>query len=762
MISKDLQFALKRAFEEAARQHHEYVTLEHILLALLDEPQSLAVLRQCGANVPHMRKILQLFVERHVERVATDDELPEPQQTLAVERVLQRAAMHAISSDNSSIGGGSVLVQLMDEQDSFAAYAIRQEGIESFDLKQSLSHDVLAEEEDVADDQEATNDSETDEHRSQERDPLALYALDLIQQAKEGQIDPLVGREHELQRCIEILCRRRKNNPVLVGEPGVGKTAIAEGLALRIHQGEVPELLENVSVFALDMGSLIAGTKFRGQFEERLKGVVRRIEELKPAILFIDEIHTLVGAGATGSGTMDASNILKPALAAGKIRCMGATTYREYKASFESDRALERRFQKVEVNEPSEDEAIAILHGLKPHYEAYHRVAYHDAAIEAAVRLSAKHVVERYLPDKAIDVIDEAGALNRIAQAPEGHGVDEAMIEKVVSRMVKVPVEKVAGSQRETLATLADRLKSVVFGQDTAIEALSSAIVVSRAGLRPDRKPVGAFLFSGPTGVGKTELARQLAEVLSIKLIRFDMSEYAERHSVSRLIGAPPGYVGYDQGGLLTDAVRKHPHAVLVLDEIEKAHPDLSNILLQVMDHAKLTDNNGREADFRNIILIMTTNAGAFETSDKVVGFAQSAQGRRGLIEGRVKAAIERAFTPEFRNRLDAWIAFQPLSDEVVARVVDKELELLRTQLEPKNITLHITEEATRWLVKHGYKAALGARPVARLVEEKIKKVVAREIVLGALSDGGGVRVQCRNNTLQTLCNAPAAEVVDC
>ncbi|MFW5920423.1 MAG: AAA family ATPase, partial [Polyangiales bacterium] len=654
IIAKELQDTLRKAFEEAANQRHEYVTLEHLLLALLDDPKASKAIDACGGNRKRLRRELGEFIEESLAELPEDAEV-EPQQTIGVERVLQRAAIHAISSEMKLIDGAGVLVQLFKEEDSHAVYLLQKEGITQLDLKQYVSHGVGPAGGASEDDGLPEGDEEEDEEGAGKKDPLEAFTTDLVAEAEEGRIDPLIGRELELERTIQVLCRRRKNNPVFVGETGVGKTAMAEGLALRIHEGKVPEVLDGARIFALDMGTVLAGTKFRGQFEERLKGVVKRLQEIDEAILFIDELHTLVGAGATTGSSMDAGNILKPALASGKLRCIGATTYTDFK-HLERDRALARRFQKIEIDEPSVEDTIAILEGLQSAYEEHHGVEYDAEAIEAAARLASKHVTERFLPDKAIDVIDEAGSLDRMRpEAERTHKVGVHDIEKVVSKMARVPVESVTAKERDRLKELEPELHRVIFGQDEAIEAVTSAITLSRAGLRTEDKPVGSFLFAGPTGVGKTELARQLASVMGVELIRFDMSEYVERHSVSRLIGAPPGYVGFDQGGLLTDSIRKHPHSVVILDEIEKAHPEIFNILLQVMDHAKLTDNNGREADFRNVILIMTTNAGAVEASAKVVGFGSrdSAQAR-SMAESRARQGIEKTFTPEFRNRLDA------------------------------------------------------------------------------------------------------------
>ncbi len=751
IIAKDLQQTLRNAFDEAGTQRHEYVTVEHLLLALIDDVKASRALEACGANRARLADRLVAFLEQSMSPLPEGIAF-EPQQTLAVERVLQRAAIHAISSEMQTIDGANVLVQIFKEEDSHAAYLLAEEGVSPFSLKQFISHGdslgPIARAESPMGDEGVAGEDEGDVRG----DPLEVFTTNLNEEAAEGRIDPLIGRDAELERTVQILCRRRKNNPVFVGEPGVGKTALAEGLALRIHEGSVPEVLADATIYSLDMGALLAGTKFRGQFEERLKGVMQSLAELDDAILFIDEIHTIVGAGATTGSSMDASNILKPALASGKLRCIGSTTHTDFK-HLDRDRALARRFQKIDVEEPSIDDTIAILKGLLPRYEEHHGVKYDDDAVEASVRLSAKHIVDRHLPDKAIDVIDEAGSFDRMRPKEERkHRIRLADIEKVVSKMARVPVESVTVKERDKLKELAPELRKVIFGQSSAIESVTSAITLSRAGLRADHKPIGSFLFAGPTGVGKTELARQLARVLGVHLERFDMSEYSERHSVSRLIGAPPGYVGFDQGGLLTDSVRKHPHSVVILDEIEKAHPELFNILLQVMDHAKLTDNNGREADFRNVIVIMTTNAGAFEADEKVVGFgAGDDESKRGIGEGRAKAALERIFTPEFRNRIDATVYFNGLSREVIRRVVDKEVGLLEAQLVEKDVVIDLDEAAADWFAERGYDPKMGARPMARLIERRLKKPLAEALVFGELSEGGRVEVGVEGDEIRLV-----------
>jgi ATP-dependent Clp protease ATP-binding subunit ClpA len=737
IIAKELQQSFRQALDEARRRRHEYLTLEHLLLALTREAKSREILQACGANVKRLASRLEEFLEETVERLPEGVDA-EPQQTIGVERVLHRAAIHAISAEQKVIDAGDVLVALFREEESHALYLLQQEGVSRMDLLNYLSHGISKDgegEESSGAPGEGMPAGE-EEGVSPGKDPLKAFTTLLNEEAAQGRIDPLIGREKELERTIQVLCRRRKNNPLYVGETGVGKTAIAEGLALHIHENRVPEALRGAQVFSLDMGALLAGTKFRGQFEERLKGVLKALQNHPNAILFIDEIHTIVGAGATSGGSMDASNLLKPALAGGKLRCIGSTTYHEYKGSFERDRALSRRFQKIEVPEPSVEDTVAILRGLKSRYESHHGVTYTDEAVQAAAELSAKHINDRFLPDKAIDVIDEAGAAERLKAEGQRTGrVDVKDVESVVAKMARIPAKSVSASESRQLKDLEKELQSVIFGQDAAITEIASAIKLARSGLRSPEKPIGSFLFSGPTGVGKTELAKQLARVLGVEFLRFDMSEYSEKHTVSRLIGAPPGYVGFDQGGLLTDAIRKNPYAVLVLDEIEKAHPDLFNILLQVMDHATLTDNNGRKADFRNIVLILTTNAGAREMATKSLGFGGSVVA--GPDPSKAKQAIERTFTPEFRNRLDGWVLFSGLSPEVILKVVDKEVGLLQKQLEDKRVTLELTQAARGWLAENGYDPAMGARPMARLVDQKLKRPLAEAILFGELQHGG-------------------------
>jgi len=749
LIAKELQASFRTALEEARKMRHEYLTLEHLLLALTKDSRTREVLKACGANVKQLQERLVAFLEETVERLPEDVEA-EPQQTIGVERVLHRAAMHALSAEQKLIDGGDVLVAMFREEESQALYLLQQEGVTRLDLLNYISHGISKDGEGEASAggegrPAAAGDDEDGE--APKKSPLEAYTTQLNLEAKAGRIDPLIGREKELERTIQVLCRRRKNNPLYVGEAGVGKTAIAEGLALFIHEGRVPAALKNAVVYSLDMGALLAGTKFRGQFEERLKGVLKALQEQPDAILFIDEIHTIVGAGATSGGSMDASNLLKPALASGRLRCIGSTTYQEYKSAFERDRALSRRFQKIEVGEPSVEDTVLILEGLKSRYEEHHKVTYTSEAIRAAAELSAKHINDRFLPDKAIDVIDETGAAERLKpEDKRSNTVNAADVEAVVAKMAKIPAKSVSASEGVQLQNLEKELQAVIFGQDTAIKEMSSAIKLARSGLRAPEKPIGSFLFSGPTGVGKTELAKQLAQVLGVEFLRFDMSEYSEKHTVSRLIGAPPGYVGFDQGGLLTDAVRKHPYAVLVLDEIEKAHPDLFNILLQVMDHATLTDNNGRKADFRNIILILTTNAGAQEMSTKAMGFGDM---QKPADATRAKKAIERTFTPEFRNRLDGWILFQGLPPEIILKVVDKEVRLLQKMLAEKKVKLELTPAARAWLAEHGYDPAFGARPMARLVDNTLKKPLAEALLFGDLRHGGTARYDVEGEGLK-------------
>jgi len=734
MISKELEGTLNTALKEAKSRRHEYVCLEHLLYALLQDKDASGAIINCGGDIDRLRKGLEEFFQTHLETLPGGSD-HQPQQTLSFHRVLQRAVIHAQSAEKKEINGGNLLIAMFREPDSYAVYLLQEQGVTRFDLVNYISHGIskIAAAEEWPQSEEEQGEEEKPDRRVK---PLEAFAVNLVAKAQHGNIDPLIGRDDEIERTIHVLCRRRKNNPIYVGDPGVGKTALAEGLALKIHHGEVPDVLKDAVIYALDMGALLAGTKFRGDFEARLKGVLAGLKKLPNSILFIDEIHTIVGAGATSGGSMDASNILKPALASGELKCIGSTTYHDYKSYFERDRALARRFQRIEVPEPSQDEAYKILEGLKPHYEKHHGVHYSTGAIRAAVQLSAKHINDRKLPDKAIDVIDEVGAAVKI-QPPDKRkkSIGAKDIERIVAKIAKIPPRSVSTSDKEQLQNLDRDLKLTVFGQDTAIDTLTSTIRLSRSGLGHPEKPIGCFLFSGPTGVGKTEVAKQLAQIMGIEFIRFDMSEYMEKHTVSRLIGAPPGYVGFDQGGLLTDAINRNPYAVLLLDEIEKAHPDLFNILLQVMDHAALTDNNGKKADFRNIILIMTTNAGAREMSGAPLGFGARSNAGKG------KEAIEKMFSPEFRNRLDAMIVFNSLSMEIIERVVDKFIIELDHQLNEKKVFLQLTVKARRWLAEKGYDPSFGARPMARLIQNEIKRVLADEILFGRLQSGGKVEV---------------------
>ncbi len=748
MIAKPLQKTFEFALNDAIRRRHEYVTLEHLLYALLHDREVTDVIRQCGGSIEELKKQLDDFMTRTLEKLPDDAEV-QPVLTAMLQRVVQYAQLHAQSSGRKEVDTGQMLAAIYQAERSQAVYLLRSQGVNKLDVLNYLSHGIGKTPAGVPHPAFVAPDEE--DHVS--GDPLKTFAVNLIERAKKGEIDPLIGRLAELERTIQILCRRRKNNPLFVGEPGVGKTAIAEGLALKIHKNEVPAVLKEAEVYSLDMGAVLAGTKYRGEFEQRLKAVIAALLEKKEAILFIDEIHTIVGAGAVSGGTMDASNILKPAIASGKLRCIGSTTYAEYKASFERDRALARRFQKVEIGEPTIGETIEILKGLKSYYEEHHHVTFSDEAITLAAELAAKYIHDKHLPDKAIDVLDEAGARVRMLAAPTTDNrqptiIGEAEVEQVVSRMAKIPPRTIAVSEKARLQNLEGDLQRVIFGQDHAIKQIVNAIKLSRSGLGQPEKPIGSFLFSGPTGVGKTELAKQLALSLGVEFIRFDMSEYMEPHTVSRLIGAPPGYVGFDQGGLLTDAIVRTPYAVLVLDEIEKAHPNLFSILLQVMDHATLTDNNGKKADFRNVILIMTTNAGAREMSDASMGFTQTG------ATGKGRGAIERTFAPEFRNRLDAWIAFDALSFETTERVVDKFVDELRAQLTPKNVTLELREGGRAWLAKNGYDRAFGARPMARLIQQKIKEPLVDAILFGSLAAGGRVIADEANGELTLTMNA--------
>jgi ATP-dependent Clp protease ATP-binding subunit ClpA len=744
MITRELQATLSVAVNEAIKRRHEYITLEHLLFALLHEATASNVLRHCGGDLDTLRRDLNSFLTDQLERLPENLEVL-PEQTTQFRYVLEYAMLQAEGSGQREVNGGNILAALYQAEQSHAVYFLKKQGITRLDVLNYIAHGISKITEGTVGPSGEDGEVGLEEEGTQTvRDPLAAFTEDLVARAAAGHIDPLIGRTAEVQRTIQVLCRRRKNNPLYVGDPGVGKTAIAEGLALKIHLGEVPEVLREVEVYALDMGALLAGTKYRGEFEQRLKGVINALRKRPGSILFIDEIHTIVGAGATSGGSMDASNIIKPALASGEIRCIGSTTYPEYKAAFERDRALARRFQKIEIGEPTIEETVQILAGLKSYYEEHHGVRYTVEALRTAAELSAKHIHDRFLPDKAIDVLDEAGAAVKLLPVEKRpKTIRPKEIETVVSRMAKIPPRTVAVSEKERLQNLKQELQAVIFGQDQAIDGVVNAIKLSRSGLSHPEKPIGSFLFSGPTGVGKTELAKQLAHALGVEFLRFDMSEYMEAHTVSRLIGAPPGYVGFDQGGLLTDAINKTPYAVLVLDEIEKAHPNLFNILLQVMDHATLTDNNGKKADFHNVILIMTTNAGARELSEKGIGFQTDGGGK-----GKGRGAIERTFSPEFRNRLDAWIAFEQLSFETIGRVVDKFIGELRTQLADKKITIELTEEARAWLAKNGFDRLFGARPMARLIQIKIKQPLAEQLLFGEAPAGSKVLIDAKGDDL--------------
>jgi ATP-dependent Clp protease ATP-binding subunit ClpA len=736
VLSRNLEKSLHRALSYANERRHEYATLEHLLLALTEDQDSVAVLRACSVDVDRLRREVLGYVDNDLANLVSahkDDAKP----TASFQRVLQRAAIHVQSSGREEVTGANVLVAMFAERESHAVYFLQEQDMTRFDAVNYISHGI-AKAPGRSETRRVQGADEDERDKSQKRghDALDAYCVNLNRKAKGGKIDPLIGREAEVERTIQILCRRAKNNPLYVGDPGVGKTAIAEGLARRIVQREVPEVLLNATIYALDMGALLAGTRYRGDFEERLKAVLAELEAMPGTILFIDEIHTVIGAGATSGGAMDASNLLKPALAGGVIRCIGSTTYKEYRNYFEKDRALVRRFQKIDVNEPTVEDTVKILRGLKPYYERHHKVRYTAEALRAAVELSSRYIGDRKLPDKAIDVIDETGAAQMLV--PENRRrktITAREVEAVIATMARIPPKTVSTDDREVLKNLDRDLKTMVFGQDSAIEALVSAIKLARAGLRDPEKPIGSYLFSGPTGVGKTEVARQLARTLGIEITRFDMSEYMERHTVSRLIGAPPGYVGFDQGGLLTDAIDQHPHSVLLLDEIEKAHPDLFNILLQVMDYGKLTDHNGKTVDFRNVILIMTTNAGASDLARPAIGFGS------GIRDGDDHEAINRMFTPEFRNRLDATISFSALSPETIGRVVDKFVLQLEEQLADRNVTIELDASARSWLGEKGYDPLYGARPLARVIQEHVKKPLAEELLFGRLAKGGVVRV---------------------
>ncbi len=758
-FSTTLEQSIHSALALANANRHELATLEHLLLALIDEPDAARVMQACSVNLDALRKSLEDFIEDDLSTLTTDVEGSEAVPTAAFQRVIQRAAIHVQSSGRNEVTGANVLVAIFAERESNAAYFLQEQDMTRYDAVNFIAHGVAK---DPAFGESRPVSGATDEELNADDAPsggeekesaLAKYCVDLNTKAAAGDVDPLIGRDHEVERCIQVLCRRRKNNPLLVGDPGVGKTAIAEGLAYKIVNKAVPEVLAGATIYSLDMGALLAGTRYRGDFEERLKAVMTEMEDHDDAVLFIDEIHTVIGAGATSGGAMDASNLLKPALQGGKLRCMGSTTYKEFRQHFEKDRALSRRFQKIDVNEPSVDDAVKILKGLKPYFEDHHSIKYTSDAIKTAVELSARYINDRKLPDKAIDVIDEAGAAQHlVAESKRRKTIGAKEIEAVVAKIARIPAKNVSKDDQEVLKDLEPTLKRVVFGQDNAIVALSSAIKLARAGLREPEKPIGNYLFAGPTGVGKTEVAKQLADTLGVEMLRFDMSEYMEKHAVSRLIGAPPGYVGFDQGGMLTDGVDQHPHCVLLLDEIEKAHPDVFNILLQVMDHGKLTDHNGRGVDFRNVILIMTSNAGASDMAREAIGF------NRDKREGEDTAAIERTFTPEFRNRLDAVISFGALPKEVIVQVVEKFVLQLEAQLLDRNVHIELTPAAAAWLADKGYDDKMGARPLGRVIQEHIKKPLAEELLFGSLQKGGLVKVGVKDGAIDLTYESPESK----
>ncbi len=748
-FSSTLEQAIHAALAAANERRHEFATLEHLLLALLEEPDAIRVMKACSVDLDELRSTLVEFIDEDLSNLVTDIDGSEAVPTAAFQRVIQRAAIHVQSSGRTEVTGANVLVAIFAERESNAAYFLQEQDMTRYDAVNFIAHGVAkdpayGENRSVSGADQVEEEVQSNAGEGEQKESaLGKYCIDLNAKSRAGDVDPLIGRADEVERCIQVLCRRRKNNPLLVGDPGVGKTAIAEGLAHKIVGGEAPDVLSETTIYSLDMGALLAGTRYRGDFEERLKAVVTELEDHPDAVLFIDEIHTVIGAGATSGGAMDASNLLKPALQGGKLRTMGSTTYKEFRQHFEKDRALSRRFQKIDVNEPSVEDSVKILRGLKPYFEKHHEIKYTADAIKTAVELSARYINDRKLPDKAIDVIDEAGAAQHlVAESKRRKTIGVKEIEAVVAKIARIPPKNVTKDDAEVLKDLEASLKRVVFGQDEAIEALSSAIKLARAGLREPEKPIGNYLFAGPTGVGKTEVAKQLADTLGVELLRFDMSEYMEKHAVSRLIGAPPGYVGFDQGGLLTDGVDQHPHCVLLLDEIEKAHPDVFNILLQVMDHGELTDHNGRTVNFRNVVLIMTSNAGAQEQAKAAIGFA------RDRREGEDTAAIERMFTPEFRNRLDAVISFAPLPKEVILQVVEKFVLQLEAQLLDRNVTIDLTPKAAEWLADKGYDDKMGARPLGRVIQEHIKKPLAEELLFGKLAKGGVVRVSVKKGEL--------------
>ncbi len=746
MLSKELEQSLNAAFKYAHEKHHEYITVEHLLLAMLENSSALEVLRACGSDIELLRRDLSQFLEETTPLIPSGINR-ETQPTLGFQRVLQRAVFHVQSAGKKEVTGANILVAIFSEQDSHAVFLLHKQDVTRLDVVNFIAHGISKVKDESETDpstQEMGEAAEESQSTNAGGNPLTKYATNLNEAARAGRIDPLIGRAAEIERTIQVLCRRRKNNPLLVGEAGVGKTAIAEGLAKKIVEEEVPEVLSDAVIYSLDLGALVAGTKYRGDFEKRLKSLLAQLKKQPEAILFIDEIHTIIGAGSASGGVMDASNLIKPVLASGELRCIGSTTYQEYRGIFEKDRALARRFQKIDVHEPSVEETFEILKGLKTRFEEHHSVKYTEDALKVAAELSARYITDRHLPDKAIDVIDEAGARQRLLDEDERKVVIEAdEIEQIVAKIARIPPRTVSANDKDKLRDLEKNLKMLVYGQEDAIQTLASAIKLARAGLSMEHKPIGAFLLAGPTGVGKTEVTRQLARLLGLELIRFDMSEYMERHTVSRLIGAPPGYVGYDQGGLLTEEINKHPHAVLLLDEIEKAHPDVFNLLLQVMDHGTLTDNNGRKADFRNIILVMTTNAGAAETSRASIGFTAQDHASDSI------KAIEKTFTPEFRNRLDATVQFKPLDRKIIAQVVDKFIFELESQLAEHGVTLQYTTQAREWLADRGYDPQMGARPMARVIQEYVKKPLAEDLLFGRLAEGGHVKFYVQDGELK-------------
>ncbi len=743
MLSKELEFTLNLAFKEAQEKKHEFITVEHLLLALLDNPAAADVLRACGANMDELRNELTQFIDSNTPELAVED-IRDVQPTLGFQRVMQRTLFHVQAAGKDEATGANVLVAIFNEQESQAVYFLGKQNITRFDVVNYIAHGISKlHEEGSGEESHPTSEDEDISEHSGGASPLESFASNLNEMALQGKIDPLIGRKREIERTIQILCRRRKNNPLFVGEAGVGKTALAEGLAKKIVDGEVPEVLAPAVIYSLDLGALLAGTKYRGDFEKRIKAVLGQLKKEPDAVLFIDEIHTIIGAGSASGGVMDASNLIKPMLASGELRCIGSTTYQEYRSIFEKDRALARRFQKIDVTEPTVSEAVQILEGLKSRYESHHQVKYSNAALRSAAELAHRHLSDRHLPDTAIDIIDEVGASQQLlppSRRKKNIGVKD--IEAIVANIARIPPKQVSSSDMELLGRLEHHLKQVIFGQDEAIATLAAAIKMARSGLGDEHKPIGSFLFAGPTGVGKTELTRQLATTLGIELVRFDMSEYMERHTVSRLIGAPPGYVGYDQGGLLTEAINKHPYAVLLLDEIEKAHPDVFNLLLQVMDHGTLTDNNGRKTDFRNVIIVMTTNAGAEQMSRPSIGFASQDHSSDGL------EAIRRSFTPEFRNRLDAVIQFNSLDEKTICSVVDKLVAQIEAQLMDKHVSLNVDDKARTWLAQHGYDKSMGARPMSRLLQDHLKKKLADELLFGKLAQGGEVSISAKNDEL--------------